>query len=72
MAKLTAAQRKFLELADAHPLGITPPVRPNGFGGRSRKAMIARLELDGLVKKYPHGEEYEITDRGRSALALEQ
>ena len=66
---LTAAQRKFLELADAHPIGLTPPpCTNNGLSSASRRRMIDRLLLAGLVRGYPHGGQYEITDAGRQAL----
>ena len=69
--KVTPAQRRVLEIAAKHELGLVTSLMlgaTTGFGSRSRRLMFNRLREAGLLKPYLHGG-YEITDAGRAALS---
>lgn len=65
---VTSRQRAILKEAGNHPLGLTPPsFTNNGLGSASRRRMMNRLCVAGLVRPYVHGD-YVITVEGRDAL----
>lgn len=65
--KLTAPQRRELQYAANNQFGLTSRVAINRLGAASKRKMLARLCLLGLLKHYVHGG-YEITDAGRAAI----
>lgn len=67
---MSPAQRKFLSEAANNWLGVANLNGTSGFGKRSRRLMAEKLCEAGLMRKYVHGsDEFEITDKGRAAVA---
>lgn len=64
---LTAPQRKAMEQAAAHKLGLIATPLGGGFQRTSFLKMMERLCAAGLMRPNAHGE-HEITDAGREAL----
>jgi uncharacterized protein YjhX (UPF0386 family) len=64
--KLTKAQRRELQSAAQHRLGIVECYAVNGLAKENWRLMMERLRATGLVTVYAHGG-YQITDAGREA-----
>lgn len=64
---LTKAQRRELQAAARHHLGIVECYSGNGFATANWRLMMERLRLAGYVTAYVHGG-YQITGAGREAI----